>query len=218
MKLAAAFIPIKTHSERVPLKNFRNYRGRSLYRWIIDHTLEAQAFDDVYVDTDHEDVAAYARAREAHVIDRDPALATDDANGNDLLAAHRAAYPDYTLYFQIFATAPNLTPASIAGAVETLRRHANPVDGTYDSVLTSTIVRGWHWYAGQPVNFRPGILPRSQDAAPLIRETTGLYGITARALDRYRCRIGARPYFYHVNPDEAVDIDTLADMEPAAHA
>ena len=35
------------------------------------------------------------------------------------------------------------------------------------------------WFK-KPINYRPKILPRSQDARPVIIETTGLYGITKR--------------------------------------
>ena len=32
----------------------------------------------------------------------------------------------------------------------------------------------------KPINYKPKILPRSQDAKPIIQETTGLYGIKRR--------------------------------------
>lgn len=52
----------------------------------------------------------------------------------------------------------------------------------YDSCFTATENRGFYWLLGQPVNYRPGILPRSQDMEPLIEETTGLYGISKESL------------------------------------
>lgn len=68
-----------------------------------------------------------------------------------------------------------------------------------------------------PINYRPGILPRSQDMVPLVEETTGLYGITADALARYRCRIGRKPLIYTVSRFEAVDINTEEDFKVAEY-
>ena len=52
---------------------------------------------------------------------------------------------------------------------------------------------------------------------PLIEETTGLYGISAEALNRYRCRIGKKPYIHMVNKFEAVDINTEDDFKIAEY-
>ena len=50
---------------------------------------------------------------------------------------------------------------------------------------------------------------------PVIEETTGLYGMSAQALAKYRCRIGAKSYICIVNKFEAVDINTEEDLKMA---
>ena len=44
-------------------------------------------------------------------------------------------------------------------------------------------------------------------------ETTGLYGITQKALFENRARIGDKPYFYEVSDAEAIDLDKEIDFE-----
>ena len=206
-----ACIPIKRRSERVPAKNRRPFRGRPLFAWIMDHAREADAFDQVVVDTDDEVVADYARGLGLQVIPRPPSLAEDGANGNDLAAYWWGLWgPYFDAYFQLYATAPTLRPDTIRHCVQRL---ANTPEA--DSILTCTNAAGWYWFRGQPVNFRPAILPRSQDAPTLVKETTGLYGIRESALARFRARTGARPIFHQVAADEAVDLDTLTDFEQA---
>ena len=53
--------------------------------------------------------------------------------------------------------------------------------------------------------------------APVVEETTGLYGISAASLDKYQCRIGAYPYIHIVSKFEAVDINTEEDFKIAEY-
>ena len=71
----------------------------------------------------------------------------------------------------------------------------------------------WYWFNKKPVNYNPRVLPRSQDAKPILVETTGLYGIKASALKKLKCRIGKTPYFYEVSDEEIVDIDNNKDLK-----
>ncbi len=52
---------------------------------------------------------------------------------------------------------------------------------------------------------------------PVMEESTGLYGIEGKALARYQCRIGAKPYMYQISRYEAVDINTEEDLKIAEH-
>ena len=207
----AAFIPIKANSERVPGKNFRPLNGKKLYRYLCEHAVDADCFDEIYVDTNSDEIKEYATKMGLGVIDRKPELALSTANGNDVLVHQFELFPNYDYYVQLFVTAPYLQPSTIRRCVEMLT-----TSETYDSCFTATEHHGFFWLAGTPVNYRPGILPRSQDMLPVIEETTGLYGIKHDALDRYRCRIGRNPYIHIVSPYEAVDINTEDDLKIAA--
>ena len=208
----ACFIPIKANSERVPGKNFRVLNGRKLYEYIISHAMEACCFDAIYIDTNSPEITEYALDHGLQVIERLEALAQNTANGNDLLVYHQQLHPEYDYSFQLFATAPYLQPDSIKGCVNAL------VDSeTYDSCFTALKNHGFYWLDTHPVNYRPGILPRSQDMQPIIEETTGLYGISKNSLQRYRCRIGRKPCIFFVDKFEAIDINTEEDLVMAEY-
>jgi N-acylneuraminate cytidylyltransferase len=203
----ACFIPIKQVSERVPGKNLRRVGGVPLYQAIIVKALDSGCFSRVFVDTNSEEVAAFARQNGAAHIPRKPELALATANGNDLLNHHAEIEPGFDFYFQLFATAPLLKPESIHGAVSALLESA-----THDSVLTMIEHKGFFWRAGMPISYQPNLLPRSQDLMPIVEETTALYGIARASLLKYRSRIGARPFFYPVSQIEAVDLNTEDDF------
>ncbi len=209
MKIAC-FIPVKSNSERVPGKNFRILCGKPLYQHIIINVIKADIFDDVYVDTNSEDVKKFCEEYGVKTIERKTELTQNTANGNDLLNYHCELFPNYDYYFQLFATAPFLQPSSITKAVNSLVHST-----VYDSCFTALSENGFFWYANQPINYRPCVLPRSQDMEPVYEETTGLYGISKESLIKYRCRIGAKPNIIRVNKFEAVDINTEDDLKMA---
>ena len=91
-------------------------------------------------------------------------------------------YADY--YFQLFVTAPLLKVKSINECIKILKANKK-----IDSIFTIKKIFSWFWYKDKPVNYNPKILPRSQDALPVIQESTGLYGISRKALKKYKCRI-----------------------------
>lgn len=206
----ACFIPIKENSERVPGKNLRKLNGKKLYQYICENVKDADVFDDVYIDTNSSEIAKYANSIGFHVIERRPDLALNTANGNDLLVYHFEKFSDYDYYFQLFATAPYMQPATIKICYDRLIASEE-----YDSCFTAIENHSFYWYAGTPINYRPGILPRSQDMMPVVEETTGLYGISRESLRRYRCRIGRKPYVHFVSKFEAVDINTEEDFKIA---
>lgn len=206
----ACFIPIKANSERVPGKNLRMLNGKKLYQYICEHVKEADVFDDIFIDTNSQEVAEYAKNMGFRVIERKEELAQNTANGNDLLVYHYEQYPDYDFYFQLFATAPYMQPNTIRECYSILTHSAD-----YDSCFTALENHGFYWFAGTPINYRPGILPRSQDMMAVVEETTGLYGISNESLAKYRCRIGRKPYIHYVSKFEAVDINTEEDLKIA---
>lgn len=208
----ACFIPIKANSERVPGKNFRVLNGKKLYEHIIEHVVEAGCFDDIFIDTNSEEIKEYVQKKGLKVIERKAELAQNTANGNDLLCYHADLFPNYDYYFQLFATAPFLQPASIKACVDKLVNSE-----VYDSCFTALENHGFYWLNNTPINYRPCILPRSQDMVPVVEETTGLYGMSNDAMFKYRCRIGRTPYIHFVNKFEAVDINTEDDLKVAEY-
>ncbi len=204
----AAIIPIKEMSKRVKSKNFRSFCGEPLYRFFMRKLIDSP-FDEIYIDTDSAEISEYATGKGWKVIERVPELAADSANGNDLLL-YEANTVDADIYFQLFITAPLLRTQTIHDAYKIMTSKIE-----YDSLFTATEIYSWFWYNNKPVNYDPKVLPRSQDATPIIRETTGLYAIRREALLKHKCRIGENPYMLYVDEIEAMDIDTEQDFKIA---
>ena len=203
-----AIIPIRTHSTRIKKKSFKLFAGIPLYQFFLQKLIDSP-FDEIYVDTDSKEISDFVTQKGWAVIERLPELTSNSTNGNDLLL-HHASLVDADIYFQLFITSPLLAAATIHKAHEIMTTQFE-----FDSLFTALKIFSWFWFDGKPVNYDPKSFPRSQDAIPIIRETTGLYAIRSEALKTIKTRIGSKPHMLFVNDAEATDIDREIDFKIA---
>ena len=204
----ACFIPIKHNSQRVIGKNLRLLGDKPLYRHILDKVISIDLFDDVYVDTDSDEIISYCEENGIKTIERMPELLKDSATGNDLFRHWIDIKPNYDLYYQVHVTSPFMTTDSIAECVDVMLKYKK-----YDSVFSAIEEKSWYWFDGKPINYDPSNFGRSQDAKGVVRETTCLYGIRKNTFLEKNCRIGDKPFVYYVNTKEAIDIDDEMDFK-----
>jgi CMP-N-acetylneuraminic acid synthetase len=200
-------IPIKSKSERLPGKNLRFLYDKPLYQWTFDTIINC-GFDRIVVDTDSNEVADAAREMGFEVLQRNPALASNAATGNDLMMDHlvRLGVPD--IYVQRLITSPFLR-------TETIKLCVNFVRNDVDSAFTVVERQGYFWNKCRPTNYDLDKLPNSASLPTWCEETTGLYcirGMVAKSLGR---RIGNAPVLVPVSLVEAIDINLLNDWNLA---
>lgn len=205
MKIVAV-IPIKKKSERVKNKNFIKVNKKPLFRFLLDKIKKCN-FDEVYVDSDSKIVKNYCKKNNINFIPRVRNLSKNTANGNHLLLYHQKIIKA-DCYFQLFVTSPLMKIKTINKCIEIMKKSKK-----YDSIFTVGEIYSWFWFKHKPINYNPKVLPRSQDARPIIQETTGLYGIRSSALKKRKSRIGFKPYLFKVQKEEIIDLDNKDDVE-----
>ncbi len=210
VKKVVAFVPAKGTSSRVPSKNVRVLNNKPLFLHILDTLLSCHAIDEVYLDTESEEVFRLAEGRKHKCLRRDPGLATNRTDGNQLLL-NEAAHVEADIYVQALPTAPFISQRTIDEAVFSLLTSKNN-----DSLFTVTRDNVYVWKKdGTPANYNPLHIPNSFDLEETIVETMGLYIIRKGALFERKCRIGRSPIFFDTSFIESIDIDTPEDFELA---
>lgn len=112
-----AVIPARGGSKRVPRKNLREYRGKALVQWAIDHAKASRYLDVVAVSS--EDVELKTRIARPHlyVVDRPAELATDSASSEDVIRHVLTVHPAYWVVL-LQPTSPLRTAEDIDACIE----------------------------------------------------------------------------------------------------
>ena len=106
-----ALLPMKDHSARVPGKNFRDFAGRPLYRWILDTLLGIDWLELVVINTDSPRLLDNPELQaDSRVLlrQRAPELVGDEISMNRIIADDIAAI-SADRYFMTHSTNPLLS-------------------------------------------------------------------------------------------------------------
>lgn len=205
-----AIVPAKGSSDRVRNKNARLLDGRPLVVHTLEKLLRCRTVDEVYLDTESDEIAALAAHLPVRVLKRNPFLASNATDGHALFL-NEVRQIEADIYVQALCTAPFVKPDTVDRAVEILRR-----DTQYDSVALVRREKQYEWRDGVPA-YGVGRIPNSVDLPAVTLEAMSLYVVrreTALATGR---RFGTRVCLMEAAPVEAVDVNTPGDFELASY-
>ena len=203
MKIVA-IMPIKLNNERLPGKNVMDLGGKPLLQHQLIAVRDSGKVDDIYVYCSNEAVCEYLPDG-ATFLKRSPNLDLPTSNFSQIFEAFSNEKPA-DIYVYVHATAPFVTVDTINECIDAV------VGGEYDSAFCAVKIQDFLWKNGEPLNFDAANIPRSQDIEPIYRETSGVYVFTKEVFEKYRRRIGKKPYIKEVSFKEAVDINNPEDF------
>ena len=207
-----ALLPMKAHSERVKGKNFKEFCGKPLFKWILDSLLEISEIDQIIINTDAEQIlTSHGAVDDCRVCirRRKPTLCGDLVSMN-LVLADDIANTNADIYLMTHTTNPLVSATTIRGALNAyLEQKGN---GSVDSLFTVNKVQTrFYREDSSAVNHDPANLIRTQDLEPWYEENSNIYIFTKESFNKTRARIGERPMMYEVPKFESIDIDTPDD-------
>lgn len=214
-----ALLPMKANSERVKGKNFRDFAGKPLFRWILDTLLEVERIEKVVINTDARHILAQHGlvdgADEGRVLirDRKPEICGDMVSMNLVLADDVANVAAGT-YLMTHTTNPLLTSATVSAALDQFDRECS--SGAADSLFTVTPIQSRFYRTdGSAINHDPANLIRTQDLETWFEENSNLYIFSKESFAATDARIGKAPALFPMAATEAIDIDNQAQWELA---
>ena len=214
-----ALLPIKANSERLKGKNFKEFAGKPLFRWVLDTLLEVPEIDKVVINTDARHILAESGLRESEKIiirDRKPEICGDLVSMNSIIGDD-IKNVEGEIYLMTHTTNPLLSKKTIQTA---LRCFLNALTvGDADSLFTVDKVQTRFYRAdATAVNHDPENLVRTQDLDPWFRENSNLYIFTRDCFFSTGTRIGRKPIMLEGPRNESIDIDDQQDWDLAVVA
>jgi CMP-N-acetylneuraminic acid synthetase len=207
-----ALLPMKAHSERVRGKNFRDFNGKPLFRWVLDTLLSVREIDQVIINTDARSILAdHGLIDSARVMirDRKPEICGDLVSMNKVLADD-VENVTADVYLMTHTTNPLLSAETIRRALAAFV--AARAEGQADSLFSVDKVQTRFYRAdSSPVNHDPDNLVRTQDLEPWYEENSNLYLFTRESFRATQARIGKRPLLFESPRLESIDIDDQED-------
>ncbi len=201
---------MRHHSERVLGKNYRDFAGKPLYHRIVNTVLKSSYISKIVIDTDSDLIRKDCSKHFPTVIilDRPEHLRASTIPMNDVLL-HDVNQVKADFYVQTHSTNPLLKTETIDRAITTFFEKYPD----YDSLFSVTKVQKRFWgKEGNPINHDPDILLRTQDLEPIYEENSCIYIFSKKSLEKYKIRIGQKPFMFEIDKDESCDIDEEVDF------
>lgn len=205
-----AFLPAKGSSERIENKNLKILDGKPLFLRTLERLLKMDFIDEVYLDTESNEIIDIASGLNHKVLRRDPSLASNKTDGHQLFY-NQVKQVEADIYIQILCTSPFIKAETINKGVDILLSN-----NKYDSIV---LVRKDKQYTWDPItyntNYNLDTIPNSKDLPDTIIETMGLYIVKKETARQLKKRIGLKPYLLEAQAIEAIDVNYPDEFELA---
>ncbi|XP_077979901.1 N-acylneuraminate cytidylyltransferase-like [Glandiceps talaboti] len=207
-----AVIMARGGSKGIPLKNIKNLAGQPLITWALRAAIESEAFDSVWVSTDHSEIARIAEEWGAKIHHRDPAYAQDKSAALDTVMEFATKHPEIDIVSIIQCTSPCVHPWMLREPVRLIREEG------YDSVFAVFRKHLFRWKEVKEkeekttaLNLDPANRPRRQDWDGELFENGQFYMFTKDLLLKHGLLQGGKVGYYEMDSKYSVDIDTPID-------
>ncbi|MCK4642796.1 UDP-2,4-diacetamido-2,4,6-trideoxy-beta-L-altropyranose hydrolase [bacterium] len=215
-KSVLCLIPARGGSKGIPRKNVRFLKGKPLLGYSIENALNSKYIDMVFVSTDDDEIAYYARQCGARVLNRPSQLASDDVTLEPVIAhgvkeVEAMLSRRFEIIITLQPTSPTLKVSSIDKAMEIFSKEG------YDSLLSAApdTHLAWGISKGKYIPLYEKRVNRQQ--LPLRFKETGGFVICDRAVLASGSRFGKKIAVFPLTREESIDIDNQTDWASAAH-
>ncbi|MEZ8313917.1 acylneuraminate cytidylyltransferase family protein [Vibrio splendidus] len=215
-KKVIALLPMKANSTRVPGKNFKDFCGKPLFKWILDSLLAVDEIDQVVINTDARDILITNGLKESERVvirQRKSEICGDEVSMNVVLGDD-VENLEADIYLMTHTTNPLLSPDTIRRA---LKQYNIALDaGAADSLFTVNKIQT-RFYTGncEAINHDPDNLIPTQNLEPWYEENSNLYLFNRESFASTNARIGSNPTMMVSPALECSDIDTPDDWDKA---
>jgi CMP-N,N'-diacetyllegionaminic acid synthase len=207
-------IPARAGSKRVRSKNLRLLCGKPMIAYAIETAKACGRFDEIYVNTDSEELMALAREWGVKVYKRDGWLAGDTAKGDDFTADFMEHVRPDTLVM----ISPVCPLVSVDDVNQALKAYA---DSDCDTLITCEQTQMQVFCNGRGINIDETAPLAPSQENPFVQTLNWAVTIwdTSIFLETYRTSrkgyLGTRRLLWPIEPSHAIKVSHEADFRMA---
>ena len=205
-----AFLPAKGTSERIESKNLKLINGKPLFLHTLEKICDCDFIDEVYLDSESDEILEYAPYLRYIPLKRDPVLANNKTDGHQMFY-NEVRQVEADIYIQILGTSPFISPKTIKKGIDILVEQEE-----YDSVVLMKVDKEYLWKDGQPV-YDKFHIPNSGTLSDTIIESMGLYIVRSETAHRTKMRYGDNAYMLTADAVETIDVNYPDEFELAKY-
>ena len=215
-EIIVAVVPVKSKSERVESKNFRDFhQGNSLFDLLIKKLIKSSQINKIYVSTNEKSIKNKVEDLGCYFIQRDDYYCNNKTPWSDVIAHIAESIPekDNVSLAWCHATSPLFDEYDKA-----IKQYKLALKNkTYDGLITvSNVSEFIVSEKRQPINYSWGPWHSySQNLEKLYSITYALFIAKKIEMVRNRYVISKNPLFYNVSPYQSIDIDSNYDFKLA---
>lgn len=212
-KKIIAMIPARLGSQRIPKKNLRYLGGRLLVEWVAEACIEANIFDEIYINSESEVFKGIALNLGVNFFHRPTNLATNEAT-NDDFGLNFINSIESDILVQVNPTSPFTSSQDIKNIVCMCK------DDGYETVHTVKNEQIEGIFSGTPLNFDPlKKMPPSQELEPIKLFTSSVMAWDTKKFKENMAKAGCAVYggdgkigYYTISGAGIIDIDNEKDF------
>ncbi len=197
-----SFIPLRSGSKSIPLKNIKPIAGKPLAKWVIDASNNSKYINDTFISIDDKIISD--NLIDCEIFWRSKETATDEASSESALIEFcEQINPDDIVVF-IQATSPLLKSEEIDKGIEMI------LSGDYDSVLSVVRQKRFIWNNSTPT-YDLKRRPRRQEWSGYLVENGAFYISRVEDILKSKCRISGKIGMVECSEESYYEIDEPSD-------
>lgn len=208
-----AFLPAKGTSERIESKNMKLLNGKPLFLHTLEKLVSCDFIDEVYLDSESDEILNYAPFLNYKPLKRDPALADNRTDGHQMFY-NEVRQVEADIYIQVLGTSPFISKETIRAGIDVLVNHPE-----YDSAILMKKEKLYLWEENPDGQVSPLYdkfhIPNSKALPDTLIESMGLYIVRSDMAYKTRMRFGENVFMLTGSAIETVDVNYPDEFELA---
>ena len=205
-----AVIATRKDSKRVKYKAVRKFASSNLSIIKINQALKVKKFKNIYFSSDIPELNKYALKKGLILIKR-PKKYLGKCTISDL-APYLTKFMKEKHICYLMNTSPLLKTSTLQKAVNVYEKLNL---SQFDGLNTFEIVRDFLWNKKEPINYKLGKQPMSQNLRGIFKHIPAIAIMSKEKIIKYRNVLGKKPYKMLLTKPESCDIDTKYDFKLA---